>query len=199
MLSHFIRADLVPIRGCPEPLGLATSKTWVKCFLCSCRKYGGWLHALLSLGENMKVFILWCGGYLQALEIRGPSHGWEVVSMMKQMSSTVKTPQIGKFLYAQSVLGLNPILKRDKEKLFNGCTGSKKSPLMFPDLSIFALSCQPFFPPSLYSKLHIKSKVRILQWRNLTAIQSKADSSVHLSLDMKSANYQQAICMHEEF
>lgn len=79
--------------------------------------------------------------------------------MMKQMSSTVKTPQIGKFLYAQSVLGLNPILKRDKEKLFNGCTGSKMSPLMFPDLSIFALSCQPFFPPFLYSKLHIKSKV----------------------------------------
>lgn len=81
--------------------------------------------------------------------------------MMKQMLSTAKAPQRGKCFYAQSVLRLGPIL--DTEELFNGCTGSKISPLMFPGFLILALSFQLFFAPLLYSKLHIKAKSGILQ------------------------------------
>lgn len=99
--SHFIRADLVPIRGHPEPLGLATSRTWVKCFLRSCRKHHGWPHALPSQGKNTKLLMLWCGGHPQGLEMKGHSHGWEVVWLLKQMPSTVKTPQIMKCFYGQ--------------------------------------------------------------------------------------------------
>jgi len=83
--------------------------------------------------------------------------------MMKQMLSTVKTPPIGKCFYTRSALGLGPILRRDKENLFNGCTGSEISPLMFSGLSIFALSFHLFFPPLLYSELHRKAKFEILQ------------------------------------
>lgn len=116
---------------------------------CSYGKYGGSWSPLPSQGENtmfLMLLILWCGEVLQSLEFRGPSHGWEVVWMIKLVPSTVKVLQIGTFFQAQWVLGLDPILKRKKEKFFHSYTRRKINTLSLCGPFSFFCFFQAFFP-----------------------------------------------------
>lgn len=86
--------------------------------------------------------------------------------MVKQILFTEKTTQIGKCFYAPLVLRLDLILKRDKDKIFNGCTACKMRPPMFLDLLVFTFSFQIFFffPIFVLSyPAYIKAKFRVLQ------------------------------------